>query len=80
MKYVRTAGFLIDLRRLPAEHRKLLLRGRQQAFQLILDLRADLEREPAPVVVEGRGRLEDSLACSQRGDACDRPDVLPGGR
>jgi hypothetical protein len=22
MKYVRTAGFLIDLRRLPAEHRK----------------------------------------------------------
>jgi hypothetical protein len=25
MKYVRTAGFLIDLRRLPAEHRKLFV-------------------------------------------------------
>jgi hypothetical protein len=25
MKYVRTAGFLIDLRRLPVEHRKLFV-------------------------------------------------------
>jgi hypothetical protein len=25
MKYVRTAGFLIDLRRLPADHRKLFV-------------------------------------------------------
>lgn len=25
MKYLRTAGFLIDLRRLPAEHRKLFV-------------------------------------------------------
>jgi hypothetical protein len=25
MKYVRTAGFLIDLRRLPPEHRKMFV-------------------------------------------------------
>jgi hypothetical protein len=28
MKYVRTTGFLIDLRRLPEEHRKLVRPGR----------------------------------------------------
>jgi hypothetical protein len=31
MKYARTTGFLIDLRRLPEEHRNLFVRARNRA-------------------------------------------------
>lgn len=37
MKYVRTASFLIDLRRLPPEHRKLFVAAVHQLLRPALD-------------------------------------------
>jgi hypothetical protein len=37
MKYVRTAGFLLDLRRLPPEHRKLFVAAVHQLLRPALD-------------------------------------------
>jgi hypothetical protein len=37
MKYVRTTGFLIDLRRLPEEHRKLFVRAVNEVLRPALD-------------------------------------------
>jgi hypothetical protein len=37
MKYVRSAGFLIDLRRLPLEHRKLFVAAVHQLLRPALD-------------------------------------------
>ena len=34
MKYVRTTGFLIDLRRLPEEHRKLFVQAVNEVLPL----------------------------------------------
>jgi hypothetical protein len=37
MKYVRTPGFLIDLRRLPDEHRKLFVQAVHEILRPALD-------------------------------------------
>ena len=37
MKYVRTTGFLIDLRRLPDEHRKLFVQAVHEILRPALD-------------------------------------------
>ena len=37
MKYVRTPGFLIDLRRLPDEHRKLFVQAVHEMLRPALD-------------------------------------------
>ncbi len=37
MKYVRTPGFLIDLRRLPDEHRKLFVQAVHEVLRPALD-------------------------------------------
>jgi hypothetical protein len=37
MKYVRTPGFLIDLRRLPDEHRKLFVQAVREILRPALD-------------------------------------------
>jgi hypothetical protein len=37
MKYVRTPGFLIDLRRLPDEHRKLFVQAAHEILRPALD-------------------------------------------
>jgi len=37
MKYVRTPGFLIDLRRLPDEHRKLFVESVHELLRPALD-------------------------------------------
>jgi hypothetical protein len=37
MKYVRTPGFLIDLRRLPEEHRKLFVQAVHEILRPALD-------------------------------------------
>lgn len=37
MKYLRTAGFLIDLRRLPAEHRKMFVLAVNTVLRPALD-------------------------------------------
>jgi hypothetical protein len=37
MKYVRTPGFLIDLRRLPDEHRKLFVEAVHELLRPALD-------------------------------------------
>jgi hypothetical protein len=48
MKYVRTAGFLIDLRRLPAEHRKLFVLAVHTLFRPALDVGAQTGAVPWP--------------------------------
>jgi hypothetical protein len=48
MKYVRTAGFLIDLRRLPAEHRKLFV------LAVHALLRPSLDAAHTPALCHGR--------------------------
>jgi hypothetical protein len=50
MKYVRTTGFLIDLRRLPEEHRKLFVRAVNEVLRPALDAGAHTG------VVRGRER------------------------
>jgi hypothetical protein len=46
MKYVRTAGFLIDLRRLPAEHRKLFVIAVHALLRPALDMGAHTGSTP----------------------------------
>ena len=48
MKYVRTAGFLIDLRRLPAEHRKLFVFAVHTLLRPALDRGAHTGSTPWP--------------------------------
>lgn len=48
MKYVRTAGFLIDLRRLPPEHRKLFVAAVHQLLRPALDAGAHTGAAPWP--------------------------------
>jgi hypothetical protein len=48
MKYVRTAGFLIDLRRLPAEHRKLFVLAVHSLLRPALDAGAQTGAVPWP--------------------------------
>jgi hypothetical protein len=48
MKYVRTAGFLIDLRRLPAEHRKLFVLAVHALLRPALDAGAHTGAVPWP--------------------------------
>jgi len=48
MKYVRTAGFLIDLRRLPAEHRKLFVLAVHTLLRPALDAGAHTGAVPWP--------------------------------
>jgi hypothetical protein len=48
MKYVRTAGFLIDLRRLPLEHRKLFVAAVHQLLRPALDAGAHTGATPWP--------------------------------
>lgn len=48
MKYVRTAGFLIDLRRLPAEHRKLFVLAVHVLLRPALDSGAHTGATPWP--------------------------------
>jgi hypothetical protein len=48
MKYVRTAGFLIDLRRLPPEHRKLFVAAVHQLLRPALGARAHTGATPWP--------------------------------
>jgi hypothetical protein len=57
MKYVRTPGFLIDLRRLPDEHRKLFVQAVHEILRPALDAGATRERS------RGRGR------CASTGSA-----------
>lgn len=48
MKYVRTAGFLVDLRRLPAEHRKLFAGAVHCLLRPALDAGAHTGAVPWP--------------------------------
>lgn len=48
MKYVRTAAFLIDLRRLPAEHRKLFVLAVHMLLRPALDAGAHTGSVPWP--------------------------------
>ena len=48
MKYVRTPGFLIDLRRLPEEHRKLFVRAVNEVLRPALDAGAHTGAVPWP--------------------------------
>ena len=48
MKYVRTAGFLIDLRRLPGEHRKLFVHAVHTLLRPALDAGAHTGTVPWP--------------------------------
>jgi hypothetical protein len=48
VKYVRTAGFLIDLRRLPAEHRKLFVLAVHTLLRPALDAGAHTGAVPWP--------------------------------
>jgi len=48
MKYVRTAGFLIDLRRLPAEHRKMFALAVHNLLRPALDEGAHTGAVPWP--------------------------------
>jgi len=48
MKYVRTAGFLLDLRRLPPEHRKLFALAVHQLLRPALDAGAHTGTVPWP--------------------------------
>src|SRR5215469_15286364 len=63
-----------------AQFDQLVVGGFQQALQLGLHLRADLELEPAPVVVELRRGREHAAAGAQRLNAGNGADVLPGRR
>ncbi len=55
MKYVRTPGFLIDLRRLPDEHRKLFVESVHELLRPALD--AGAHRGTAPVATGARGKV-----------------------
>ena len=46
MKYVRTAGFLIDLRRLPPEHRKMFVLAVHTLLRPALDAGAHTASHP----------------------------------
>lgn len=48
MKYVRTPGFLIDLRRLPDEHRKLFVQAVHEILRPALDAGAHKGEAPWP--------------------------------
>ena len=48
MKYVRTPGFLIDLRRLPDEHRKLFVHAVHEILRPALDAGAHTGAVPWP--------------------------------
>lgn len=48
MKYVRTAGFLIDLRRLPPEHRKMFVLAVRDLLRPALDAGAHTGASPWP--------------------------------
>lgn len=48
MKYVRTAGFLKDLRRLPEEHRKLFVQAVHELLRPTLDAGAHTGAAPWP--------------------------------
>jgi hypothetical protein len=48
MKYVRTPGFLIDLRRLPEEHRKLFAQAVHELLRPALEARAHAGAVPWP--------------------------------
>jgi hypothetical protein len=48
MKYVRTPGFLIDLRRLPDEHRKLFVQAVHEVLRPALDAGAHKGAVPWP--------------------------------
>jgi hypothetical protein len=48
MKYVRTTGFLIDLRRLPDEHRKLFVQAVHEILRPALDAGAHKGAVPWP--------------------------------
>ena len=48
MKYVRTAGFLLDLRRLPPEHRKLFVQAVHQLLRPALGAGAHTGTVPWP--------------------------------
>ena len=48
MKYVRTAGFLIDLRRLRVEHRKLFVFAVHTLLRSALDMGAHTGSSPWP--------------------------------
>jgi hypothetical protein len=48
MKYVRTPGFLIDLRRLPDEHRKLFVQAVHEILRPALDAGAHKGSVPWP--------------------------------
>jgi hypothetical protein len=48
MKYVRTPGFLIDLRRLPDEHRKLFADAVHEILRPALGRVQDFERSTPP--------------------------------
>ena len=48
MKYVRTLGFLIDLRRLPDEHRKLFVQAVHEVLRPALDAGAHKGAVPWP--------------------------------
>jgi hypothetical protein len=48
MKYVRTPGFLIDLRRLPDEHRKLFVQAVHEILRPALDAGAHKGAVPWP--------------------------------
>jgi len=51
MKYVRTPGFLIDLRRLPEEHRKLFVQAVHETLRPALDAGAHKGAVPWPRVL-----------------------------
>ncbi|MGA8460517.1 MAG: hypothetical protein WB800_34330 [Streptosporangiaceae bacterium] len=48
MKYVRTPGFLVDLRRLPDEHRKLFVQAVHEILRPALDAGAHKGAVPWP--------------------------------
>jgi hypothetical protein len=48
MKYVRTPGFLIDLRRLPDEHRKLFVQAVHEVLRPALDAGAHKGKRHGP--------------------------------
>ena len=62
MKYVRTAGFLMDLRRLPEEHRKLFVQAVHELLRPALDAGAHTGAMPWPRALRSERRARRCVA------------------
>ena len=71
MKYVRTPGFLIDLRRLPNEHRKLFVQAVHEVLRPALDAGAHKGAVPPIACPWSRRRDRRRGALRGRGNGLD---------